>query len=270
MISEPVFNRINILLVVPEIKNSNKAFTLIELSIVIVIIALIVTGVIAGQSLVRQAKLRSVISESEQIKTAINTFKLQYSQLPGDFDNAFAYWGTACGASASRCNGVNRDKRIDFLNGVTDERRFAWIHLELADLYPGSFAPFVVFNTGDDNVIGVNIPSSNLGDNVGIVIGYDDFGSSGNASSSPTRLSLDQNVITFGKIDTTSASSSATAGALTSPEARAIDLKTDDGTPNSGRTMGGVTGATNTCYSGSTYTLDSTALDVCNINFLFK
>lgn len=34
----------------------NKAFTLIELSIVVVVIALIVAGVVAGQSLITQAK----------------------------------------------------------------------------------------------------------------------------------------------------------------------------------------------------------------------
>ncbi len=42
--------------------NLKMGFTLIELSIVIVIIGLIVAGIIGGQSLVRQAKVRPIIT----------------------------------------------------------------------------------------------------------------------------------------------------------------------------------------------------------------
>ena len=61
---------------------SKKGFTLLELSIVIVVIGLIVAGISAGQSLVRQASLKSLISERDQYTTAVNTYKLQYNALP--------------------------------------------------------------------------------------------------------------------------------------------------------------------------------------------
>ena len=69
-----------------------KGFTLIELSIVIVIIGLIVAGVIGGQSLIQQSKLRSIITDVNKYKTAYNTFYLQFSSLPGDMSNASSYW----------------------------------------------------------------------------------------------------------------------------------------------------------------------------------
>ena len=53
-------------------------FTLIELSIVIVIIGLIVGGVLVGRDLIRASQLRGLISEVEEFKTAANTFRLKY------------------------------------------------------------------------------------------------------------------------------------------------------------------------------------------------
>lgn len=70
-------------------------FTLIELSIVLVIIGLIVGGILAGNELVRAAKLRSLIKEVNQLTTAVNTFKGKYNCLPGDCARATQFFGTA-------------------------------------------------------------------------------------------------------------------------------------------------------------------------------
>ncbi len=69
------------------IKNSSsqKGFTLIELSIVLVVIGLIVAGITSGASLIKQATLRSVIAEVRNYQLAVNTFVLTYNALPGDF-----------------------------------------------------------------------------------------------------------------------------------------------------------------------------------------
>lgn len=94
-----------------------SGFTLLELSIVIVIIGLIVAGISAGQSLIRQAGVRGVISDFDTLTTALNTFKLQYDALPGDMDNASDYWSTDCDPTPTNCDGNgNREIGGDFLN----------------------------------------------------------------------------------------------------------------------------------------------------------
>lgn len=73
-------------------KNSNQnGFTLIELSIVMVIVALLAGGILVGQDLVYAAKVRAEFSQMERIDTAVNTFKLKYNALPGDMNNAVAF-----------------------------------------------------------------------------------------------------------------------------------------------------------------------------------
>ena len=59
----------------------SKGFTLIELSIVLVIIGLIVVGVLAGSSLTQSARLRSIVSEYNEIKLSLASFNLRYNAI---------------------------------------------------------------------------------------------------------------------------------------------------------------------------------------------
>jgi prepilin-type N-terminal cleavage/methylation domain-containing protein len=65
-------------------------FTLIEMSIVLVIIGLIVGGVLVGQDLIRAASVRAQISQIERFNTAVNTFYGKYQALPGDMNASVA------------------------------------------------------------------------------------------------------------------------------------------------------------------------------------
>lgn len=66
----------------------DSGFTLIELSMVVVIIGLIVGGVLVGNELIEAAKARGAMSEVDQIQTAAHTFRLKYNGLPGDIRDA--------------------------------------------------------------------------------------------------------------------------------------------------------------------------------------
>lgn len=69
---------------------AQRGFTLIELSIVLVIIGFIVGSVLVGQDLIRAAEARGIIAQIEKYNTATNTFRGKYDALPGDLNAATA------------------------------------------------------------------------------------------------------------------------------------------------------------------------------------
>ena len=70
-----------------------RAFSLVELSIVLVILGLLVGGVLSGQSLIAAAALRSVTTQEARWVAATQTFRDKYFALPGDMNNATSFWG---------------------------------------------------------------------------------------------------------------------------------------------------------------------------------
>lgn len=131
----------------PSVK-SIKAFTLVELSIVIVIIGLLVGGVMAGMSLVKSARLQSVITDYNKYNTSYTTFKLQYNAIPGDMKNASSYWGTAVNGDGNRLVGDYAINQAEAL-GV-------WQHLALAGLIEGTYTG----TYGAGIVLGSNAPKT--------------------------------------------------------------------------------------------------------------
>jgi prepilin-type N-terminal cleavage/methylation domain-containing protein len=86
-------------------------FTLIELSIVLVIIGLIIGGVLAGKDMIRAAQVRKTLRTIEQYDTAVITFKNKYNCLPGDCLRATNFF-----AATSQPNQVTNGSG----NGVVD------------------------------------------------------------------------------------------------------------------------------------------------------
>ncbi len=68
-----------------------SGFTLLELSIVLVIIGLIIGGVTAGSALIESSKINSQLSQIDKINAAALTFRLKYNSVPGDFNKAVEY-----------------------------------------------------------------------------------------------------------------------------------------------------------------------------------
>ena len=55
-------------------KNNKKGFSLVELSIVLIIVALLVSGVISGRSLINNSRVNLINSEYTTLKIAIRTY----------------------------------------------------------------------------------------------------------------------------------------------------------------------------------------------------
>jgi len=131
--------------------HARRGFTLIELSIVLVIIGLIVGGILAGRELIETASIRRTISQLTQYTTATNSFRAKYNCLPGDCQHATTLFPatdsdpstcrTQPGDGTTTCNG-NGDHLIgDYL----DDGNFRWesnhyfIQLSLAGLIEGTY-----------------------------------------------------------------------------------------------------------------------------------
>ena len=85
-----------------------NGFTLIELSIVLVIIGLLVGGVMVGRDLISAAAIRAQIGQIDQYDTAIYSFEDKYGCLPGDCANAaqFGFAPRGTGRGEGDGNGV--------------------------------------------------------------------------------------------------------------------------------------------------------------------
>lgn len=88
--------------------SSQKGFTLIELAIVLVIIGIMLGGVLKGQQMIENAKMKAVADQAKSLVAAVYSFQDRYGQFPGDFNAATTQLaGTGCTVA----NG-NNDGRI--------------------------------------------------------------------------------------------------------------------------------------------------------------
>lgn len=112
-----------------------SGFSLVELSIVLVILGLLVGGILAGQSLIRAAELRSVTTEQQRFLTAISAFRDKYFAVPGDMSNAtsFGWAGAANGNGNGQIDGST--------TAASNETGHFWLHLAAAGLVEGNYTP---------------------------------------------------------------------------------------------------------------------------------
>ena len=102
-----------------------RGFTLVEIAIVLVIIGLLLGGVLKGQSLIDNAKIKNVIQQSTSLQAAVNAYQDKFRALPGDDVQGTSHAPGATG------NG-NGDGQIA-------EYQLAPQHLALAGFITGSF-----------------------------------------------------------------------------------------------------------------------------------
>ncbi|MBA2690272.1 MAG: prepilin-type N-terminal cleavage/methylation domain-containing protein, partial [Burkholderiales bacterium] len=62
-----------------------SGFTLVEIAIVLVIIGLLLGGILKGQELITNAKVRNVADQQTSVKAAFFAFQDRFRALPGDY-----------------------------------------------------------------------------------------------------------------------------------------------------------------------------------------
>ncbi|MEQ8735957.1 MAG: prepilin-type N-terminal cleavage/methylation domain-containing protein [Rhodospirillaceae bacterium] len=220
-------------------RNSSRGFTLIEMSIVLVIIGLIIGGILKGQEIIESSRQKNIITQIDAVRSAVNTFADKYQALPGDYRLAQTrvLAGLNDGDSdgiIGAATGVATLANLNSVTGAADENPHFFNHLAAAELLSGTtiggatntfndtsaFPATAIPGTGMTMAYGPHIPPANT-----------------NAARTSHWLRIHKNA--GGNV-----TQDATGGAFTGKSLFQIDLKIDDGSAGNGSTRSaGVTSA---------------------------
>jgi len=175
------------------VANRKAGFTLVEIAIVLVIIGLLLGGILKGQEMITQAKIKNVIADFSGISAAYHGYVDRYKKIPGDDPCAgttnSAITANVCGTTTGRWTGASHGDGNGVVGGkynsvtATDESRLWWDHLRRAGFVSGNgdLQPFnaltgqIGVQTGDTagaaalgGFSGIIICSANLPDKIAI------------------------------------------------------------------------------------------------------
>ena len=188
-------------------KTKQTGFTLVEIAIVLVIIGLLLGGILKGQEMIIQAKVKNSLTDFSGVSAAFYGYQDRYRAIPGD-DAGAARWA---GAPVSLPANGGGDRILTGLYNpatpATDETAMWWDHLRRSGFVTGGSGvnnPINSFNgiLGVQQGSGVNPPLAVLPTTAG---GQDGF----------TNLML-------------------CSSNLPDKVAIALDVQMDDGQPNNG------------------------------------
>lgn len=215
---------------------ARSGFSLVELSIVLVILGLLTGGILTGQNLIRAAELRGLVTEFQKYQTAIQTFRSKYFALPGDMTNATDFWGAissgtcpaGTGSGTETCNG-NGDGRIQYAGASEYGEAFMfWQHLANAGMIEGSYSGIAgSAGSGAQHIAGINHPKSKMPNFGWAVFNF------GMLSGHPYQFDGAYDGTMWVGEPTTSVSPR--SGPIYATEVWNIDKKLDDGLPARGR-----------------------------------
>ena len=114
-------------------------FTLVEIAIVLVIVGLLLAGVLKGQELIENSRIKSIANEMKSVQAAYNGYVDRYKAIPGDEAAATMDargWAASTLAGGGNGNGVLLITPAQtFTNG--GEQRAFWRALRASGLFTG-------------------------------------------------------------------------------------------------------------------------------------
>ena len=223
--------------------SKKSAFSLIELSIVLIVIGLWIAGITGGASLIKSSELRSVMGEARGYAVAVNAFYSQFNALPGDYNTAVGYAAAGDG-----------DSTIEYYAAASaagSESSNAWVALKAIGAVTDITTTSGPVTATTAPSFGATAPASKVKSSGWAF----DYRAISYTTGSPfTSESASQNVVVLsGAIGTASlavTSSTATAhvslvnganvssAALLASDALSIDAKIDDGAATTGKVKG--------------------------------
>ena len=114
-------------------KRTQRGFTLVEIAIVLVIIGLLLGGILKGQEMITQAKIKNIVADFSGVSAAYYGYQDRYRAIPGDDPNAGTRWN---GATPGGGNGQVAGKYNS--TDATHESRLWWDHLRRAGFVAGA------------------------------------------------------------------------------------------------------------------------------------
>ncbi len=202
-----------------------RGFTLVEIAIVLVIIGLLLGGVLKGQEMINNAKVRNLADQGSAIKAAYFAFQDRYRALPGDYRQATTNISGAIANGGG--NGQINTRR---------ERGLAWQHLSAAGFISGSYDGGAVNgNNGGWSCQPTRCPSNAFAGTLNLAFGSEAAGTTGQTHELWAGLNVPVEAIAE------------------------LDRKVDDGVPGTGDFQNGQSSRANpgTCVSGGAWAVTS-------------
>lgn len=212
-------------------------FTLVEISIVMIIIGLLIGGTFGGMKLIENMQVNKTVQDLKAVESAALTFKDTYGRLPGDMPNTAARLPSCTDAPCA--TGGNGDRQISPINAVTSwaaaldvtwERYTFWHHLQAANMLSMDYKNTI------DPTFGEGQPTAPIGG------GYRMTNYTGNGT-----VCAIQNRGAILTVVADAAAALGTSFELDCAAIAAMDRKMDDGDPYRGKQ---IIGGTSACVAG--------------------
>jgi hypothetical protein len=101
---------------------------------VLVIIGLLLGGILKGQEMITQAKIKNLINDFNGVTVAVTSYRDRYRTLPGDDPTASARWTVQAPANG---NGNGTVEGLYNDGTLTTESHLFWQHLRIAGFIAG-------------------------------------------------------------------------------------------------------------------------------------